>query len=199
MKRANQSSKRRQILDAAVKVFAQNGFYNSKVLDIAKEAGVANGTVYLYFPSKDDILISIFEEQMGELIDYMEQEMQKESESLNKLRKLISMQMHLIETNSELTQLLLVELRQSKKFLKSNATDMMSKYIDMISDVLKEGIAEGAIDENIDVAIVGTMLFSAVEGLATRWILEGTSYSLDKAADMVIKVFLNGISENGRR
>jgi TetR/AcrR family fatty acid metabolism transcriptional regulator len=199
MKKANQSSKRRQILDAAVKVFARNGFYNSKVLDIAKEAGVANGTVYLYFPSKDDILISIFEEQMGELIGYMGQEIQKESGSLNKLRKLISMQMHLIETNSELTELLLVELRQSKKFLKSNATDMMSKYIDMISDVLKEGIAEGAIDENIDVAIVGTMLFSAVEGLATRWILEGTSYSLDKAADMVIKVFLNGISGNGRR
>ena len=69
MKRSSQSPKRRQILDAAVKVFAKNGFYNSKVLDIAKEAGVANGTVYLYFPSKDDILISIFEEQMGELID----------------------------------------------------------------------------------------------------------------------------------
>jgi len=195
MKRANQSPKRRQILDAAVKVFAQNGFYNSKVLDIAKEAGVANGTVYLYFPSKDDILISIFEEQMGELIDYMEREIQKESGSLNKLRKLVSMQMHLIETNSELTELLLVELRQSKKFLRSNATDMMSKYIDMISDILKEGIAEGAIDENIDVAIVGTMLFSAVEGLATRWILEGASYSLDKAADTVIKVFLNGIKK----
>ena len=193
MKKANQSPKRRQILDAAVKVFAQNGFYNSKVLDIAKEAGVANGTVYLYFPSKDDILISIFEEQMGELIDYMEREIQKESGSLNKLRKLVSMQMHLIETNSELTELLLVELRQSKKFLRSNATDMMSKYIDMISDILKEGIAEGAIDENIDAAIVGTMLFSAVEGLATRWILEGASYSLDKAADTVIKVFLNGI------
>ncbi|MBC8234662.1 TetR/AcrR family transcriptional regulator [bacterium] len=193
MKRANQSPKRRQILDAAVKVFAQNGFYNSKVLDIAKEAGVANGTVYLYFPSKDDILISIFEEQMGELIDYMEREIQKEIGSLNKLQKLVSMQMHLIETNSELTELLLVELRQSKKFLRSNATDMMSKYIDMISDILREGIAEGTIDENIDVTIVGTMLFSAVEGLATRWILEGASYSLDKATDTVIKVFLNGI------
>ena len=156
---------------------------------------MANGTVYLYFPSKDDILISIFEEQMGELIDYMEREIQKESGSLNKLRKLVSMQMHLIETNSELAELLLVELRQSKKFLKSNATDMMSKYIDMIGDVLKEGIAEGVIDKNIDVTIVGTMLFSAVEGLATRWILEGESSSLDKAADMVIKVFLNGIKE----
>ncbi|MFQ6042935.1 MAG: TetR/AcrR family transcriptional regulator [Candidatus Poribacteria bacterium] len=199
MERLSQSPKRRQILDAAVKVFAQNGFYNSKVLDIAKEAGVANGTVYLYFPSKDDILISIFEEQMGELIDYIEREIQKESGSLNKLRRLVSMQMHLIETNSELTELLLVELRQSKKFLRSNATDMMSKYIDMIGDVLKEGIAEGVINKNLDVTILGTMLFSAVEGLATRWILEGASYSLDKAADTVIKVFLNGIKENGRR
>jgi len=191
MKKASQ--RRRQILDAAVKVFAKSGFYNSKVLDIAKEAGVANGTVYLYFPSKDDILIAIFEEQMGELIDYMKQEIQKESGCLSKLRKLVSMQMHLIETNRELTELLLVESRQSGKFLKSKAIDSVADYIDMLNDVLKEGITEGTIEENIDVTIVGTMLFSAVEGLATRWILEGTSYSLDKAANMVIKVFLDGI------
>ena len=191
MKKSTQ--RRRQILDAAVKVFARNGFYNSKVLDIAKEAGVANGTIYLYFLGKDDILITIFEEQMSELIDYMKQEIQLESGCLNKLRKLVSMQMHLIETNPELTELLLVELRQSRKFLKSKAIDTVADYIDMVNDVLKEGITEGTIDRNIDVTIVGTMLFSAVEGLATRWILEGASYPLDRAADMVMKVFLDGI------
>jgi len=192
MKKATR--RRQQILDAAVRVFAKNGFYNSKVLDVAREAGVANGTVYLYFPSKDDILMSIFEEQMSELIDYMKHEIQKESGCLNKLRKLVSMQMHLIETNRELTELLLVESRQSGKFLKSKAIDAVADYIDMLSDVLKEGITEGTIKKDIDVIIVGTMLFSAVEGLATRWILEGASYSLDKAADMVIKVFLDGIT-----
>ena len=101
--------------------------------------------------------------------------------------------MHLIETNRELTELLLVESRQSGKFLKSKAIDSVADYIDMLNDVLKEGITEGTIKKDIDVIIVGTMLFSAVEGLATRWILEGTSYSLDKAANMVIKVFLDGI------
>jgi len=101
--------------------------------------------------------------------------------------------MHLIETNPELTELLLVELRQSRKFLKSNAIDTVADYINMVSDVLKEGITERTIAEDIDVTIVGTMLFSAVEGLATRWILEGASYPLDSAADTVMRVFLDGI------
>ena len=84
--------KRQQILDSAVAVFAAKGFYNAKVTDIAHKAGVAHGTVYLYFQTKEDILIQIFEEKFEELVNYIFTEVGTEHNAVAKLRRLISIQ-----------------------------------------------------------------------------------------------------------
>lgn len=189
----SESDKRQQIIRAATKIFAHDGYYNARVSDIAKEAGIAHGTVYLYFDSKEELLITIFDEQMAELVSYVRTEVEKEKGAFEKLHRMITIQMQLIETNRELTELLLIEFRHSSKFFEDSSLDRTLDYIKLIGDVLKEGIDEGIIREDVDVSTAATMLFCSIEGIVTRWILEDAQYSLEETANTVMEIFLDGI------
>lgn len=193
MPRKKQEEKYSKILDAATRVFAREGFHNAKIEDVAKEAGVAHGTVYLYFGGKDDLLISIFRENLEELVEYVGSEVDKEANAEDKLRRMISLQIELIETNSELAELMLVEFPQTGKFLSNSVINDLAAYMDMIANILKEGVAEGAFDDSIDVNMVATVIYSGIQGIATRWILEEMKYPLKKVADEISEVFLSGI------
>ena len=193
MPRKKQEEKYNRILEAATRVFAREGFHSAKIEDVAKEAGVAHGTVYLYFGGKDDVLISIFQENLEELVEYVGSEVEKEANAEDKLRRMISLQIELIETNSELAELMLVEFPQTGKFLNNSVIHDLAAYIDMIADILKEGLAEGAFDDSIDVNVVATVVYSGIQGIATRWILEEMKYPLNKVAKEISEVFLSGI------
>ncbi len=194
MPRNKQEEKRIKILDAAAKVFAEQGFYNAKIKDVADEAGVAHGTVYLYFESKDDLLISLFRESLSEVMRYVKSEIQKEKNAEDKLRRMISLQLELIETHPDLTALMLVEFPQTGKFLSSDSIDELAAYIDMIADIVREGIAEKVFDDSIDADVVATVIYSGIQGIATRWVLEKMTYPLKEVADKISKTFLNGIT-----
>ena len=193
MPRKKQEEKYNKILEAATRVFAREGFHNAKIGDVAEEAGVAHGTVYLYFEGKDDLLISIFQENLEELVEYVSSEVKKEANAEAKLRRMISLQIELIETNSELAELMLVEFPQTGKFLSNSVMHDLAAYIDMIANILKEGVAEGAFDDSIDVNMVATVIYSGIQGIATRWILEEMKYPLKKVANEISDVFLSGI------
>jgi TetR/AcrR family fatty acid metabolism transcriptional regulator len=193
MPRKKQEEKYNKILEAATRVFAREGFHNAKIEDVAKEAGVAHGTVYLYFGGKDDLLISIFQENLEGLVEYVGLEVEKEANAEDKLRRMISLQIELIETNSELAELMLVEFPQTGKFLSNSVIHDLAAYIDMIANILKEGVAEGAFDDSIDVNVVATVIYSGIQGTATRWILEEMKYPLKKVAEEISDVFLSGI------
>ena len=130
MAEKNQENKRIRILEAAVKVFAKNGFHNSKVSVIAKEAGVADGTIYLYFKNKDDILISLFEESLNRLIDNMEEAVKDVNDPLEKLKMFIHMHLKLVEENQGVAEVMQVELRQSHKFMKEYVPQRLADYLD---------------------------------------------------------------------
>ena len=193
MPRKKQEEKRTKILDAAARVFARNGFHSAKIGDVANEAGVAHGTVYLYFESKDDLLVSLFRESLSEVVKYVKAEIQKEKNAEDKLKRMISLQLELIETNPDLTALMLVEFPQTGKFLSSDCMDELVAYIDMIVDILKEGISEKVFDDGIDADVVATVIYSGIQGIATRWILEKMTYPLKEVADKISKTFLKGI------
>ena len=182
-----------KILEAAATVFARDGFHNAKIGDVAREAGVAHGTIYLYFGSKDDLLISVFRENLNWLIKHIASEIQAENNAEDKLRRMISLQIDLIEANPDLTALMLVEFPQAGKFLNEDSTYELAAYIDMIANILKEGIAEKVFDNDIDVDVIATVIYAGIQGIATRWILEERRYPLKKLACDISKVFLNGI------
>jgi TetR/AcrR family fatty acid metabolism transcriptional regulator len=188
--------KRRRILDAALKVFVRYGFYNAKVSEIAREAGVAHGTIYLYFKSKEDLLTAIFKEQMGDGIRYIKGQVDQVEGAKAKLKRLIEEQIELAERHRDLTELILLEMRQSSKFLKSDAVMIIAEYIEFIEQILKEGVASGEIRGDLDTTIIATTIYASFEGMVTRWLLEGGSFDLKGAADDIYTALMEGISQN---
>lgn len=188
------SKQRRQdILEAAIRVFAERGYYTANVSDVAHAAGVAQGTIYLYFKSKEELLRAIFNEKMGELIDFIDEQICAVKGAEARLARLIEVQIEHIEIYPELTELILVELRQSGKFLHEDTIRQIQRYLGIIEDLLREGIEEGIYSEQLPISIAATMLYSGMEGLATRWSLEDTKQPLKETAAAVKEIFLEGI------
>ena len=193
MPRKKDDEKRKRILDAATIVFAKKGYAETKIQDVAKEADVAHGTIYLYFKSKDELFISIFQESLGELIKYIGSEIKKESNVEDKFKRMISLQLDIIESNPDLTKLILIEFPRTGNFLNNRNIDVLSDYIDMIVELLNEGIKEDVFSNGIKTEITATMIYAAMQGVATRWILDGMSYQLRDMDAKISEMLLKGI------
>src|SRR5947199_10166104 len=185
--------KPQQIIDAAVRVFARNGFYNSRVSDIAREAGIASGTIYLYFKTKDEILVTLFREKMAEWVASVRREVAAERDPLAKIRKIVALHFKVLEDNPELAEVVQVELRQGQKFFRGASAHEVSAYFTVINDVLEEGAASGQIRRDLPVKIATKMLFGAMDQLATSWVLGKRAYRLTEAAEPVAAIFLQGV------
>src|SRR5687767_209586 len=135
--------KPQQIIDAAIRVFARNGYYNSRVSDIAREAGIASGTIYLYFKTKDEILVTLFREKMAEWVAFARREMAGEPDPVAKIRRLVALHFSVLERDPDLADVVQVELRQGHKFFRGASAHEVSAYFELITAVLQEGIAAG--------------------------------------------------------
>src|SRR4051794_21007190 len=163
--------KRERIHDAAVKIFAEKGFYNAKVSEIARVAGVADGTIYLYFKSKDDLLISIFEDRMEEVNANARAAIAGEGTALDKLGRLVRMHLQLVESEPLLAEVLTVELRQSTKFLKEYRQSKFGEFLKLVAQPIEEGQRDGQIRADLEAHLVARALFGAIDELALAWLL----------------------------
>jgi TetR/AcrR family transcriptional regulator, fatty acid metabolism regulator protein len=186
--------KHEQIIEAAVRVFARNGYYNSRVSDIAKEAGIASGTIYLYFKTKDEILVTLFREKMAEFVATVRKAIAVEPDAVAKLRRLIGLHFKLLEDNPEMAEVVQVELRQGQKFFRGASANEVSGYFDLIASVLEEGMAAGLFRRDLPVKTVRKVLFGAMDQMATSWVLGKRSYRLSQTAEAVADIFLKGLA-----
>jgi len=186
--------KPQQIIDAAVRVFARKGYYNSRVSDIAKEAGIAAGTIYLYFRTKDDILVTLFREKMTEFVGTVRKAIADEPDAVAKLRRLIHLHFELLEGRPELAEVVQVEQRQGQKFFRGASAHEISSYFALIGSVLEEGVAEGRLRPTLPVKIATKTLFGAMDQMATSWVLGKRGYQLADTADAVTDIFLQGVA-----
>ena len=187
--------KYKSILDAAVRVFARKGFYQARVSEIAREAGVADGTIYLYFQNKDDILISLFEEGMKMVIENVQTEIEKVSDPLEKIRRFALAHLSLIENHKDMAEIIQVELRQSTKFMKEYRNEKFYEYIDIIGNIVKEGQAQGLIRADVQPGVVKRALFGALDEMSRFWVLSSKrKYSISTAADQISEFFIRGIA-----
>lgn len=167
----NGGEKRDRILRAAVKIFSRKGYFNSKVSEIARSAEVADGTIYLYFKNKDDLLISLFEEKMGEIVADVRRRIEVGGNALEKLRIFIENHMDLLEREAGLVEVIQVELRQSTKFLKDYTPVKFFEYLQVISDILEEGKREGLLRPDLNVSVARRAIFGALDELSLTYIL----------------------------
>jgi TetR/AcrR family fatty acid metabolism transcriptional regulator len=186
--------KHQQIIEAAVRIFARNGYYNSRVSDIAKEAGIASGTIYLYFKTKDEILVTLFREKMAEFVATVRKAIAAEPDAVAKLRRLIGLHFKLLEDHSEMAEVVQVELRQGQKFFRGASANEVSGYFDLIASVLEEGMAAGLFRGDLPVKTVRKVLFGAMDQMATSWVLGKRGYKLSETADAVADIFLKGLA-----
>ncbi len=189
--------KPQQIVDAAVRVFARTGYFNSRVSDIAREAGIASGTIYLYFKTKDEILVTLFREKMAAWVAYAEREIRPAGNAVAKLRRLVALHFEVLERDPDLAEVVQVELRQGQKFFRGASAHEVSAYLRLIESILEEGIASGLFRESLEVSVATKMLFGAMDQLATSWVLGKRRWRLTEAADAVATIFLKGVEHDG--
>src|SRR5262249_41082810 len=168
--------KPQQIIDAAIRVFARNGYYNSRVSDIAREAGIASGTIYLYFKTKDEILGTLFREKMAGGGGSGPREGAAERDPLGKVAQRRAVRFKVLEDSPELAEVVQVELRQGQKFFRGASAHEVSAYFTVINDVLEEGAASGQVRRDLPVKIATKMLFGAMDQMATSWVLGKRAY-----------------------
>jgi len=186
--------KREKILQAAVKVFARKGFYQSKVSEIAREAEVADGTIYLYFHNKDDILINLFEVEMTKVIDEMRSQIAKETDPRKKIEQFARTHMGIVKKNKELAEVLQVEVRQSSKFMKEYDNRKFTQYLNLISEIIVEGQGKGLFRQNINPVIAKRAFFGAIDELSRLWVLAPKKkYSIQTTAKQISDYFLIGM------
>ena len=189
--------KHHQIIEAAVRVFARNGYYNSRVSDIAREAGVASGTIYLYFKTKEAILVTLFREKMAAWVAQVRAEIAGETDAVAKIRRLVTLHFVVLENDPALAEVVQVELRQGHKFFRGASAHEVSAYFELITSILEEGQATRLFRRDVPVKIATKVLFGAMDQVATSWVLGKRKYRLSDAADAVAAVFLRGVTADG--
>lgn len=191
------ADKRERILRAAIKVFARKGFYATRVSEIAKAAGVADGTIYLYFKNKDDVLVSIFEDRITKLLAFLRAEIEKAEGIEDKVRVVVELQLGLLEEQRDLAEVVTVNLRQSSRLLKQYAAPLFTEYLELIAGVIADGQREGVLRDDVSARVVARGLWGALDGVALTWALGGSKggkpETLRRAATQIASVFLEGL------
>ncbi len=186
--------KRARILKAAVKVFARKGFHETKVAEIARAAGVADGTIYLYFKSKEDVLISLFEEYIEKLNEKLREDLGSLPDTATKIRHVVRSQIGHIKAQRDLAEVLSVTLRQSNRFLRQFAAPKFSEYLDIIAEAIAEGQERGEVRDDVTPRVVARALYGALDGLMLTWALGRSPASrLERAALQVSDIIVQGL------
>jgi TetR/AcrR family transcriptional regulator, fatty acid metabolism regulator protein len=190
---AGAAQKREAILRAATTVFAQHGFFQSQVADVARAAGVAAGTVYLYFRGKDDLLVSIFERSMREVLREAAAALDGIVDPAERLRTLARLHLGRLGRDRSLAVVFQVELRQSVKFMERFSETFLKDYLRLIRQAIADGQQRGVFRRDISATTASKIFFGALDEMATNWILSRRKYDLAAESDAVVDLFLHGV------
>jgi TetR/AcrR family fatty acid metabolism transcriptional regulator len=192
--------KHNKIITSATKVFAKKGFFNARISDIAKEAKVADGTIYLYFNNKFDILISVLEEEIGKIIDQIQKAIENEPDANNMLKIFVSKHLSAMKSNKYLAEVIHIELRQSDRLVKEYRNNTFKEYVNLISEIIQRGQQQKIYRDDILPGIAKRAFFGALDEVTRVWTdSDGTNYTLEETTDQILSIFLSGLMNNPTR
>lgn len=186
--------KRARIVEAAIRVFADRGFHRATVAEVAREADVADGTIYLYFKNKDDLLACLFEERMAELNALMSAQLAQVDGALEQVRCFVKTHLRMVRERPALAQVLIVELRQSARLIKAHKATGFASYLDIIGGIVERGIADGSVRQGVDTRAIRRAIFGALDEVALSWLLGGRRFDLGKNAEQLADLFARGLA-----
>jgi TetR/AcrR family fatty acid metabolism transcriptional regulator len=187
--------KYKQILDAAVIVIADNGYHQAQVSKIAKQAGVADGTIYLYFKNKEDILISVFQEKMSVFVENLQEIINESASASEMLYRMIEGHFRVLSEDHHLAVVTQLELRQSNKDLRLKINSILKVYLGLLDEILKRGIQNGEFREDMDIRLTRQVIFGTIDEISTTWVMKEQKYDLVEMAPRVHQILLKGIQK----
>lgn len=194
MASAATSDKRQRIMDAAIQVFAAKGFYGARISDIARAAQVADGTIYLYFKNKDDLLISLFEDRMEVIVAQFRRRITNEPSAKARLRGFIDQHLQMVAEQPTLAEVLTRELRQSAKFVREYPAPKFSEYLDLIEEIIEYGRQTGEFDSQVAPKVLKRALFGALDEVSLHWVTSRRQpYTLEAAAEDIWRLCAQGM------
>ncbi len=192
-RQSGSGDKRAAILGAATRVFARRGFFNAQVADVAREAGVAAGTVYLYFRSKDDLLTSIFEESMTRALHETERALEGVTDPIERLHRLARVHLGGLGNQRDLAIVFQVELRQSTKFMERFSASQLRTYLDHLRAAVCAAQEAGQFRADLNPTLAAKAIFGALDEMVTNWVLSNRDHRLVDDADPVIDLLVHGM------
>ncbi|WP_077615564.1 TetR/AcrR family transcriptional regulator [Caenibacillus caldisaponilyticus] len=186
--------KYRRIIDAAVDVIAEHGFHRAQVSKIAKKAGVADGTIYLYFKNKEDILISLFREKMGQFIEKIQDEIRDKPTIFEKLETMVNVHFSQLALDKNMAIVTQLELRQTNKNLRLKINESLKGYLAVIDQIVEQGKRDGVFRASIDTRLARQMIFGTLDETVTNWVMNDHKYDLVALAKPVTELLINGLS-----
>ena len=193
MARSSEGNKREKILDAAVVEIAQRGFYQTTVAMIAKRAGVADGTIYLYFRNKEEILFSLFERGMGRFISEGRGHLDESRTATDKLRKIVDLHLSLVGKDRDLAIITQVEMRHSLHFMDHLSRNQVGQYLEILAQVVIQGQQEGTFRTDLDPVFAAKAIFGILDEMATDWVLSRRNTRLESKSVPVSDFLLAGL------
>jgi TetR/AcrR family transcriptional regulator, fatty acid metabolism regulator protein len=194
-------AKRSVILDAALRTFAGRGYTDTKVAEIASEAGVAEGTLYNYFQSKEELLLALFDEKWGGIIDDIKKKISRLDDPNDKLKAVFSLVVRMFKKNRHLAELFMVDVKQSSIFLTNYTINRIVEFLNIIEEILEEGKRKGIYRKDLDARVARMLIFGAAQGILLSWVLSESKavrdrtfrFSLYRAARTLKDIFKSGL------
>lgn len=192
-RRVPSPARRDAILAAAIDVFAERGFFPAQVADVASRAGVAAGTVYLYFKGKDDLLASIFDRAVRSALEQGRDLLSSVADPAARLRRFAELHLSRLGGNPALAAVLLVEMRQSAKFMDGLSSARQREYVGLIRETIALGQARGDFRNDVSPALCAKIFLGALDEMAMSWILTDRTYALQTDAAALVDLFVHGV------
>jgi len=183
------------ILESAGSVFARLGFYKSTISQIAAEAGVADGTIYLYFKNKDDILYQCLQFKTSAFFEKMRQAVDQSETAELKLRSLIRCHLQEFQNDMNMAVIFQSEVRY-RRDIAFHVKDVSKMYLECLSEIIEQGQMEGTLRQDLFVGLVKRFVLGAVEGVINTWVAADGKYDLVAMGDPLVDLYLNGIKSN---
>jgi TetR/AcrR family fatty acid metabolism transcriptional regulator len=187
------NDKYHRILEAAVTVFAQSGFHESTISQIARAAGVADGTIYLYFKNKDDILVHFFNYKTRQVFACFREEVDQAQTAVDKLRNLIRRHLDEFQKDRFMAVLYQAETHRINRLAEDQIHEMHKMYLDLIAEIVEQGQVEGAIRRDLYVGLVKRYIIGGVDEVINTWLHSDGKYDLTSMADPLVDLFIRGI------
>lgn len=197
MAKAKTNGKHESILEAAIRVFANQGYFQSTISQIAREAGVADGTIYLYYKNKEDILATFVRQQSARFFDAFAKLEDRQKNALEKMQLLVRLHFEVSQTDRHKALVYQVEMRRSPRLMKQEIKEALKMYHDLVGSIVEEGQQQGSIRHDLQLGLVKRMIFASVDEVITTWVVSGGKYDLVKLAEPLVDMFFRGIGVAG--